>query len=86
MRDNLGSEYGAVQRLPDLCDLNGQQYQQVSGMEHQVRNAYFSQWVDALELAQKDRSLKYVTVSVVDSMPMFCPSGRVRCSYVCRMA
>ena len=37
-------------------------------MEHQVRNAYFSQWVDALELAQKDRSLKYVTVSVVDSM------------------
>ena len=37
-------------------------------MEHQVRNVYFSQWVDALELAQKDRSLKYVTVSVVDSM------------------
>lgn len=37
-------------------------------MEHQIRNAYFSQWVDALELAQKDRSLKYVTVSVVDSM------------------
>ncbi len=37
-------------------------------MEMQVNNAYFSQWVDALVLAQDDRSLKYVTVSVVDSM------------------
>ena len=37
-------------------------------MELQVNNPYFSQWVDALDLAQQDRSLKYVTVSVVDSM------------------
>lgn len=37
-------------------------------MEAQVRNNYFSQWIDALILAQEDRSLKYVTVSVVDSM------------------
>ena len=37
-------------------------------MELQVKNPYFAQWVDALELAQKDRSLKYVTISIVDSM------------------
>ena len=36
-------------------------------MEEQVNNPYFSQWVDALVLAQSDRSLKYVTVAVVDS-------------------
>ena len=36
-------------------------------MEEQVNNPYFSQWVDALILAQSDRSLKYVTVAVVDS-------------------
>jgi len=34
-------------------------------MERQVRNGYFSQWVDALVLAQEDRELKHVTVSVV---------------------
>lgn len=34
----------------------------------QVNNSYCTQWVDALVLAQQDRSLKYVTVSVVDSM------------------
>lgn len=37
-------------------------------MEMQVNDPYFSQWVDALDLAQKDRDLKYVTVSVVDSL------------------
>lgn len=37
-------------------------------MEAQVNNPYFSQWIDALILAQEDRSLKYVTVTVVDSM------------------
>ena len=36
-------------------------------MERQVPNGYFSQWVDALVLAQEDRQLKYVTVSVVRS-------------------
>ncbi len=36
-------------------------------MEEQVDNPYFSQWIDALILAQNDRSLKYVTVAVVDS-------------------
>ena len=37
-------------------------------MEAKVNNPYFSQWIDALILAQEDRSLKYVTVTVVDSM------------------
>lgn len=37
-------------------------------MELQVDNAYFSQWVNVLIMAQDDRSMKYVTVSVVDAM------------------
>lgn len=37
-------------------------------MESKVSNPYFSQWIDALVLAQDDRSLRYVAVSVVDSM------------------
>jgi len=37
-------------------------------MELQVDNPYFSQWIDALVMAQDDRSLKTVTMSVVDAM------------------
>ncbi len=37
-------------------------------MEDQVNNPYFSQWIDALILAQEDRNLKYVTIAVVESM------------------
>ena len=37
-------------------------------LEAQVNNAYFSQWIDVLVMAQDDRQLKYVTMSVVDSM------------------
>lgn len=37
-------------------------------MENQVENIYFSQWIDVLIMAQDDRSLKYVTMSVVDAM------------------
>lgn len=37
-------------------------------MENDVNEAYFSQWIDALVLAQKDRSLADVTVAIVDSM------------------
>lgn len=37
-------------------------------MEQQVENPYFSQWVDVLIMAQDDRQLKYVTMSVLDSM------------------
>ena len=37
-------------------------------MEAEVNNPYFSQWIDALCIAQGDRALKYVSVSVVESM------------------
>jgi hypothetical protein len=37
-------------------------------MELQVDNIYFSQWIDVLIMAQDDRSLKYVTMSVIDAM------------------
>ena len=37
-------------------------------MESDVNNPYFSQWVDALVLAQGDRSLIYACSGVVDSM------------------
>ena len=37
-------------------------------MEAQVSNDYFSQWVNVLIIAQDDRSMKYVTMSVVDAM------------------
>ena len=37
-------------------------------LEAQVNNSYFSQWIDVLVMAQDDRQLKYVTMSVVDSM------------------
>lgn len=37
-------------------------------MENEVGNAYFSQWVDTLVMAQKDRSLIYASISVVESM------------------
>lgn len=37
-------------------------------MKAQIKNAYFTQWTDALILAQADRALKYNAVSVVDSM------------------
>jgi len=37
-------------------------------MENQVDNVYFSQWVDVLIMAQDDRNLKYVTMSVVDAV------------------
>lgn len=37
-------------------------------MENRVDNPYFSQWVDVLLMAQDDRRMKYVTMSVVDAM------------------
>lgn len=37
-------------------------------LDAQVNNSYFSQWIDVLVMAQDDRQLKYVTMSVVDSM------------------
>lgn len=37
-------------------------------LDNEVGNMYFSQWIDVLVAAQEDRSLKFVTMSVVDSM------------------
>ena len=37
-------------------------------MENEVGNVYFSQWIDALVMAQRDRSLAYVSISIVESM------------------
>ncbi len=37
-------------------------------LENHVCNSYFSQWIDVLIMAQDDRSLKYVTMSVVEAM------------------
>jgi hypothetical protein len=37
-------------------------------MEAQVSNDYFSQWVNVLIMAQDDRNMKYITMSVVDAM------------------
>lgn len=37
-------------------------------LEKEVNNIYFSQWIDVLVVAQDDRNLKFVTMSVVDSM------------------
>lgn len=37
-------------------------------MEADVNNAYFSQWVDVLVLAQDDRQLKHVAMAVVEDM------------------
>lgn len=37
-------------------------------MEAQVMSDYFSQWVNVLIMAQDDRRLKYITMSVVDAM------------------
>lgn len=37
-------------------------------LENQVNNIYFSQWIDLVVMAQDDRSLKYVTMSIVDAM------------------
>jgi len=37
-------------------------------MQAKIDNPYFLQWIDALVLAQDDRALKYVAVSVVESL------------------
>ncbi|MBR2896254.1 MAG: hypothetical protein IKC03_11465 [Oscillospiraceae bacterium] len=37
-------------------------------VEMNINNLYFSQWIDALCLSQSDRAMKYVAVSVVESM------------------
>lgn len=71
VRDNIGLlEYPAPFRdfLTFVDLISGNVKTGLRRMELQVDNIYFSQWVDVLILAQDDRSMKYVTMSVVDAM------------------
>jgi hypothetical protein len=71
VRDNLGVlEYPAPFRdfLTYTNYIDGSVKTGLRRMEAQVGNDYFSQWVNVLVLAQDDRNMKYVTVSVVDAM------------------
>lgn len=71
VRDNLGIlEYPAPFRdfLVYTNYINNSVKTGLRRMEAQVSNDYFSQWVNVLILAQDDRAMKYVTMSVVDAM------------------
>lgn len=71
VRDNLGVlEYSAPFRdfLTYTNYIDGSVKTGLRRMETQVGNDYFSQWVNVLILAQDDRNMKYVTMSVVDAM------------------
>lgn len=71
VRDNLSVlEYPAPFRdfLTYTNYIDGSVKTGLRRMEAQVGNDYFSQWVNVLILAQDDRNMKYVTMSVVDAM------------------
>jgi len=71
VQDNIALlEYPAPFRdfLIYVSLINGNIKTGLRRMEAQVDNIYFSQWIDTLVMAQDDRSLKYLTMSVVDSM------------------
>jgi hypothetical protein len=71
VQDNIDLlEYPAPFRdfLTYVSLINGNIKTGLRRMETQVDNIYFSQWIDVLVMAQDDRSLKYLTMSVVDSM------------------
>ncbi|SBW00553.1 membrane hypothetical protein [uncultured Eubacteriales bacterium] len=71
VRDNLGVlEYPTPFRdfLTYTNYIDGSVKTGLRRMEAQVENDYFSQWVNVLILAQDDRNMKYVTMSVVDAM------------------
>ena len=71
VRDNLGVlEYPAPFRdfLTYTNYIDSSVKTGLRRMEAQVNNDYFSQWVNVLILAQDDRDMKYVTMSVVDAM------------------
>ena len=71
MQDNIDLlEYPAPFRefLTYVSLIDGSVKTGLRRMENQVENLYFSQWIDVLIMAQDDRSLKYVTMSVVDAM------------------
>jgi hypothetical protein len=71
VQDNIGIlEYPAPFRnfLTYVTFIDGSVETGLRRMENQVNNAYFSQWVNVLIMAQNDRAMKYVTMSVVDAM------------------
>jgi len=71
VRDNLNVlEYPAPFRdfLTYTNYIDGSVKTGLRRMEAQVGNDYFSQWANVLILAQDDRNMKYVTMSVVDAM------------------
>jgi hypothetical protein len=71
VRDNLGVlEYSAPFRdfLTYTNYIDSSVKTGLRRMEAQVNNDYFSQWINVLILAQDDRNMKYVTMSVVDAM------------------
>ena len=71
VRDNIDVlEYPAPFRdfLTYVSLIDGNVKAGLRRMENQVDNAYFSQWIDVLMMSQDDRSLKIVTMSVVDAM------------------
>jgi hypothetical protein len=71
VRDNLGVlEYPAPFRdfLTYTNYIDGSMETGLRRMEAQVGNDYFSQWVNVLIMAQNDRTMKYITTSVVDAM------------------
>jgi uncharacterized membrane protein YsdA (DUF1294 family) len=71
VQDNIDVlEYAAPFRnfLTYVSLINGSVTTGLRRMELQVDNQYFSQWVDALVMAQVVRRLKTVAMSVVDAM------------------
>ena len=71
VRDNIGVlEYPAPFRdfLTYTNYIDGSVETGLRRMEAQVGNEYFSQWVNVLIMAQNDRTMKYITTSVVDAM------------------
>jgi hypothetical protein len=71
VQDNIGLlEYPAPFQdfLTFVSLINGNIKTGLRRMEIQVDNIYFSQWVDVLIMAQDDRSMKYVTMAVIDAM------------------
>jgi hypothetical protein len=90
VRDNLGVlEYPAPFRdfLTYTNYINSSVKTGLRRMEAQVNNDYFSQWVNVLILAQDDRNMEYVTMSVVDAIGR-CAAGAagIRHSHVCHLA
>lgn len=66
--DRLGYPKPFEQFLAQISYTDPNIPQALRRMEVRVNNAYFSQWVDVLILAQDDRQLKHVAMAVVEDM------------------